>query len=276
MYKIGEAAKLMRLSTEALRYYERKGIIKPYKSEESKYRYYDGQQINHMLNMQTYQKFGFSLYEVGTMFQNCDDEKFQELMVTKQKELMKENLAINLRIYNIHCTLNHMRLAKLAEKEPIMGIRPAIYRISYMDNDGIIVNTELEKELAKWSLTNDLQFLSGFLSIDNFRNHLNFREYGFGILKDIATFVDIEENENVRFFEECPAILYCFDSTAENTIFDYEHEIMSYVEKHELEIVGDIVTQILYSQYDNKYNYDTFWMRHLLWIPIQKRSDLMK
>lgn len=268
MYKIGEAAKLMRISTEALRYYERKGIIKPYKSEESKYRYFDGQQINHMLNMQIYQKFGFSLYEVGEMFQNCEDSKFQDLMITKQKELMKENLATSLRIHNIHSTLNHMRMAKLAEKDPILGVRPAIYRISYMDNGGIIANKELEKELAKWSLSSDLQFLSGFMSFDNFKKRLNFREYGFGILKDIAEFVDIRENENVRLYEECPAILYCYESTSDNTIFDYEHKIASYIEEHDLEIAGDIVTQILYSKYDNRYKNDTFWMRHLLWIPI--------
>ena len=41
MYKIGEAARLLGLSTEALRYYERKGLIVPHKDSVSNYRYFD-------------------------------------------------------------------------------------------------------------------------------------------------------------------------------------------------------------------------------------------
>ena len=41
MYKIGEAARLLGLSTEALRYYERKGLIVPHKDSASNYRYFD-------------------------------------------------------------------------------------------------------------------------------------------------------------------------------------------------------------------------------------------
>ena len=47
MYKIGEAARLLGLSTEALRYYERKGLIVPHKDSISNYRYFDASQINH-------------------------------------------------------------------------------------------------------------------------------------------------------------------------------------------------------------------------------------
>lgn len=68
MYKIGEAARLLGLSTEALRYYERKGLIVPHKDSVSNYRYFDASQINHLLNMQKYQKLGFTLYELMDLF----------------------------------------------------------------------------------------------------------------------------------------------------------------------------------------------------------------
>lgn len=265
MYKIGEAAKLMRLSTEALRYYERKGIIKPHKSVDSKYRYFDARQINHMLNMQKYQKFGFSLYEVAEMFQNCDDDEFQEFMVKKQKELMHKNLALSLRIHSIHLSLEHMQLARLAEKQPIIGKRPAMYRISYMNNKEIISSKELDQELEKWSICSDLQFLSGFMSIKNFKEKVDFHEYGFAMLKDTAEFMDVAANDIVQYFDECPAVLYCFESTSNNTIFDYTDVISKYMKEQQMSVAGDILSQILYSKYEN----DTFKMRHLLWIPYQ-------
>ena len=55
-YKIGEIAKMLGISAETIRNYEKKGLICPYK-EESNYRYFDIIQINHLLNLQKYQKY---------------------------------------------------------------------------------------------------------------------------------------------------------------------------------------------------------------------------
>lgn len=83
MYKIGEAARLLGLSTEALRYYERKGLIVPHKDSVSNYRYFDASQINHLLNMQKYQKLGFTLYELMDLFESRGNDMFLELMEQK-------------------------------------------------------------------------------------------------------------------------------------------------------------------------------------------------
>lgn len=62
-YKIGEIAKMLGISAETIRNYEKKGLICPYK-EESNYRYFDIIQINHLLNLQKYQKYGYTLHEI--------------------------------------------------------------------------------------------------------------------------------------------------------------------------------------------------------------------
>ena len=41
-YKIGEVAALLGLTPEAIRHYERFGIIEPHKDGQSAYRYFDG------------------------------------------------------------------------------------------------------------------------------------------------------------------------------------------------------------------------------------------
>lgn len=268
MYKIGEAAKLMRLSTEALRFYERLGIIKPHKSVDSKYRYFDARQINHMLNMQKYQKFGFSLYEVWEMFQNSDDDQFQDYMRIKQNELIEKSVFMRLRVFHIHVSLEHMRLARQAEKKLIIGVRPAMYRMSYMCNEKLIVNDQLDKELQKWAMWNDLQFLSEFMSIENYKKQNSHSEYGFAMFKDTAECMQIESNEVVSFHEECSALIYCFESTGEGGLYECLPMVDAYMKEHQYHLVGEIITQILYSKYEN----GVCKMRNLVWFPYEKNK----
>lgn len=127
MYKIGEAARLLGLSTEALRYYERKGLIVPHKDSASNYRYFDASQINHLLNMQKYQKLGFTLYELMDLFESRGNDMFLELMEQKEKELLQESVSMSLRLHSIHLSLECIALEYQTTPSRVeRGIRHAI------------------------------------------------------------------------------------------------------------------------------------------------------
>ncbi|MBR3375918.1 MAG: MerR family transcriptional regulator, partial [Firmicutes bacterium] len=40
-YKIGDVARILGISTDLLRYYEKKGVVTPTKDKQNDYRYYD-------------------------------------------------------------------------------------------------------------------------------------------------------------------------------------------------------------------------------------------
>ena len=40
-YKIGDVAKILGISTDLIRYYEKKGVVSPEKGQHNSYRYYD-------------------------------------------------------------------------------------------------------------------------------------------------------------------------------------------------------------------------------------------
>ena len=48
-YKIGKIAKIMGVTPEAIRHYERLGLIVPFKDPETNYRYYTSEQIDQLL-----------------------------------------------------------------------------------------------------------------------------------------------------------------------------------------------------------------------------------
>ena len=67
-YKIGEVAKLLGISSETVRYYEREGVIQSQKiDQESGYRYYEALDINALMRVRMYRNYGFTLQEAKQM-----------------------------------------------------------------------------------------------------------------------------------------------------------------------------------------------------------------
>ena len=58
-YKIGEVAKLLGISSETVRYYEREGVIQSHKIDQgSGYRYYEALDINALMRVRMYRNYG--------------------------------------------------------------------------------------------------------------------------------------------------------------------------------------------------------------------------
>jgi DNA-binding transcriptional MerR regulator len=75
LYKIGEIAEILGVTRDTLRYYEKRGIVRPVKDAENDYRYYDFWDVNFLLDCLWYRAFDFSLEQVADMFKmdSCHD-----------------------------------------------------------------------------------------------------------------------------------------------------------------------------------------------------------
>lgn len=99
-YKIGEVAKLLGLTTQALRFYEQEGILNPRKSENGT-RYFLVEDIVCLLAFRKYRLSEFSIQDVAGHFGNGSlnalmeqlDEK-HDAMIAKSEILLKRAAAI--------------------------------------------------------------------------------------------------------------------------------------------------------------------------------------
>ena len=66
-YRIGEMAEFFGLTKEAIRYYERKGIVTSIRDERTGYRYYERDEITTLKQIRTYESLGFSLDDAQAM-----------------------------------------------------------------------------------------------------------------------------------------------------------------------------------------------------------------
>lgn len=133
-FKIGTAAKMMGISTETIRYYERKGVVSP-ATEESGHRYYDITDMCIMAKARAYMQYGFSLEQAKELLDSEDIESILSIYGARAEELEQE-------IDNLLSTLRSLRrrqkaLKKLIELEgsfEVVACPDILHIDSYIDN----------------------------------------------------------------------------------------------------------------------------------------------
>lgn len=86
-YKIGDVSRILGISTDLLRYYEKKGVVKPQKDKTNDYRYYDTWDINFLIDCLWYKRFGFGIPQVAYMVTDCYHGDLVSLLEEKSDEL---------------------------------------------------------------------------------------------------------------------------------------------------------------------------------------------
>ena len=100
-YRIGEAARCVGMSVEGLRFYERRGLVRPARRTASGYRLYGKAQVDALRFIRAAQEMGFSLREIQgllTLREGTDDScssmrgQLQDKLETVQRriELLRE------------------------------------------------------------------------------------------------------------------------------------------------------------------------------------------
>ena len=86
-YKIGDVARILGISTDLLRYYEKKGVVKPEKNAHNDYRYYDAWDINFLVDCLWFKNYGFSIEQIADMVRIPGADRLEELFLRKEEEL---------------------------------------------------------------------------------------------------------------------------------------------------------------------------------------------
>lgn len=86
-YKIGDVARILGISTDLLRYYEKKGVVTPYKDAHNDYRYYDAWDINFLMDCLWFKNFGFSIEQIADMVRIPSADDLKDIFIYKEDEL---------------------------------------------------------------------------------------------------------------------------------------------------------------------------------------------
>lgn len=93
-YKIGKIARFLSLSSEALRYYEKNGIVHSRRDPESGYRYYDAWDVNYLLDCTYLRSFDLPLNTVKSLMGESGLTELEQTLQQQALTLLEQrNLA---------------------------------------------------------------------------------------------------------------------------------------------------------------------------------------
>ncbi len=86
-YKIGDISKVLGISPDLVRYYEKKGVVTPTKNKHNDYRYYETRDANFLIDCLFYKNFGFSIEETSDLVRNCSMEEISHRFGSNERQL---------------------------------------------------------------------------------------------------------------------------------------------------------------------------------------------
>lgn len=126
MYTIGEISKIVKISIDALRYYDEIGLLKPhYIDPSSRYRYYSEDQVKDLFAIMEWKKYGFSLDAVRELLDCGDIELLKGVLQTKVQQLIVERRDLDRSIDLLQTRIHRLGVETYMEKKKVLIIDDA-------------------------------------------------------------------------------------------------------------------------------------------------------
>ena len=267
-YKIGDVARILGISTDLLRYYEKKGVVHPIKDKTNDYRYYEPWDINFLLDCLWFKNFGFGIEEISGMVSDStyDDlyvaigEKEQEIMdnIRRQKQLLRR-----IRTYRTELTHAQEYLGKIDIRES-----PEVAR--YLNRHNLVYDDSIQLSRLSQEWLQYMPFVHRCFEIrqDDLPGMDGGDNYSWGLSLDMSYVkeFDVALDPPVEHLPVRKSIHSVFKSSGKNA-FSPQHldYIMEYAEKNSLRICGNANGNLLCSVVDDGKLTGFFEV----WIPIE-------
>lgn len=266
-YKIGTVAKLLGVSPEALRLYERNGILISDRGDgENGYRYYSRLDITALSRARAYHQYGFSLKETEALI-NTDDVDFVcQAYELKAEDLEQEILRKQQILNYLKGILNLLEQLKSELWTIRPEIRPGIYRLEFMKGEELILAPDQLNLFPKWVGLAPFAFPSQ-------RNCWTALEHGtdesfsaLGILEEDARSLGMPDflHQGV-YLPPTPSLYTVVEISEENaSCVGYLAHLTDFVRRCHIKVTGDPICRTFLSM-NKKENYRRY---RQIWVPI--------
>ena len=103
-YKIGEVSKILNISKEMIRYYEKQGILKPSRKEDNNYRTYSVMDVFLLMEIIRYQSIHFGIKDISELLNEHYLENYAQHLYQYYQEIDQDiikKISLNYPIYDI-------------------------------------------------------------------------------------------------------------------------------------------------------------------------------
>lgn len=264
-YKIGNVAKLLNITPEAIRYYEEQGIVSPDKEDGSGYRLYDVWDIHILIRARSYRQLGFSLAETAQLLNNCQNGELVERLILQEQKI-EEEIIWNM---NLLKQLREMQ-AILQTAEDFIGkykieFRPGICRIETQDAYVIRSGKDVKECMREW--IDKVPFVypcALFQKEEVIKGGEGTFTFGLGADEADAEFLKLKASKGVEYYPPVKALYTTIRSNEDEILTTQRLQpAMEEMKRRGLSLSDDVVSRVvLMKKEGNKYI-----NIHQLWFP---------
>lgn len=249
--KIGEMARMSKVSIPTLRLYDEMGLLKPcYTDPETNYRYYSIYQTARLDMIQYMKELGMSLTEIKRILEKGDIELIESTLISKKRQVKEQISHLEMRLNALTRTIESVERFRKAPDCGMITIEYIPHRkifamhtdINFYEYDISVyeqILADLKETIVDQALPQIYYCNAGtILPMENFLN----KRF---ISNEIFVFVDDQfpENPSVRRVESgMYACIYLdrFDDEPE-----YAGRLLDYCNAHSYAICGDYICEVL-------------------------------
>ena len=148
-YTIGEMARILGVTAETIRYYERKKIIRPLHNEESGYRYYTTWDLHMIIRARCYLGFGFTIEETADILQKENIGEIDDVL-SRQEEALEQKIMYQMNLLKkLRMNRTLIKDSKEQSHQLTLQMSPAMYRINTQVNYELILSKEEQREIGR-------------------------------------------------------------------------------------------------------------------------------
>ena len=249
-YPIGRISKLLGLSTETIRTYERKGIVHPQKNENG-YRTFHVLDIGTLLRCRSYSCFGLSLSEAAGAI-----------------KWLKKQTDYNLRMLNRLNDLNEVMSTCEREINRLSVVQhPGMFRVDYRHNDELLSGDAREDLLALWASFAPFSFVSLKFPLESIQRAEQDYFCGYGILEEDARYCGVCMDELVECFPASPAVHTILKVVGEDSVpIHMLTPLLDFARENRLVPTADAFTRMVVTIKRKEPDYERFYE---VWLPVR-------
>lgn len=248
-YRIGQISKLLGLSAEGIRMYERDGILKSHREGTGGYRYYERSDIVSLILAKDYRGYGFSVSEAESLI-NTDDLDFVKKSFARRGAELRKEILHKRQIL----TCLHEREALLKKETRRLGLvrlaeRPAFYLLEYMLDDELILRPEQYETFRRWIAMTPFVFPSLRCDWTALSRGEKTFTAALGLMeRDIKRLGAEELAAAGRYYPPAPCLCTVVRAVGHRSSGDdYFAHLRGYVMKKALRVAGDPVSRTILS-----------------------------
>ncbi len=268
-YKIGDVSRILDISTDLLRYYEKKGVVTPVKDRNNDYRYYDTWDINFLIDCIWYKNFGFGIEQIAHMVSDCPYDGLLGMLDEKKEEIKEAIRHQELLLQRIGEHVSS--ISKVREYIGKCDLRLSPDIVCYLNRYNFLYDNSAELQKLSQQWMKYMPFTQRYFEISREGILGNGEDYawGFSLDRQYVEAFDVPINPPVAHYPPEICIHSAFKSTGKDAFtprhLDY---VMDFVEEKGLRLSGGARGNLVCSVLEDRGVTGYFEV----WLPVEEKA----